>query len=254
MNKQIEITEGVPFSITGENIFVCIDGVAHTVHVSEVDRYFQLRDAILDEDWDIVRRCASLTTQVVSWADGEFHHKDGQIFRGEDALPVELGDAIMRHVNQNAPVKHFLAFWDRLRLNPSMRSTEQLFRFLQHNEGFSITEDGYFVAYKGVTSDYMDQYSKTISNAIGATVEMPRNKISDDPALGCHFGLHVGAYEYASGFGPHTVLVKVDPADVVCVPYDCDHQKMRVCKYTVVGDCEGKRESVVWEASDGIVN
>jgi hypothetical protein len=246
MNKKL--VEAVPFSITGETIFVCVDGVAHTVHASDVDRFFLLRDYILDEDWEQVRKHASLTTEVITWAQGKFYYKDGQIFHGEDALPAELGDAIMRYVREGTSVEPFLAFWDRLRLNPSMRSVEQLYRFLEHNSGFPLTEDGYFVAYKGVATDYLDCHSGTISNVPGTTVELPRNKISDDPALGCHFGLHVGAYEYAETFGGRTVAVKVDPMDVVCVPYDCSHQKMRVCKYTVLRDCEGKYDDGAWDA------
>lgn len=42
------------------------------------------------------------------------------------------------------------------------------------------------------------------------------------------------AHEYASTFGPRMVLVKVDPADLVCVPYDCSHGKVRVCRYWVI--------------------
>ena len=46
--------------------------------------------------------------------------------------------------------------------------------------------------------------------------------------------VHFGSHEYASTFGPRMVLVKVDPKDLVCVPYDCSQGKVRVCRYWVL--------------------
>jgi hypothetical protein len=46
--------------------------------------------------------------------------------------------------------------------------------------------------------------------------------------------VHFGGHEYASTFGPRMVLVRVDPADLVCVPHDCSQGKVRVCRYWVV--------------------
>jgi hypothetical protein len=83
--------------------------------------------------------------------------------------------------------------------------------------------------------DYKDCHSGTIDNHPGQAPSVPRNKVSDDPQTACHFGLHVGSLEYATSFGRRVVIVKVDPEHVVCVPYDCTSQKMRVCEYEVVG-------------------
>ena len=66
-------------------------------------------------------------------------------------------------------------------------------------------------------------------------IKVHRNRVSDDPNTPCHFGLHVGSLEYAQSFGERVVIVRVDPEHVVCVPYDCTSQKMRVCEYEVVG-------------------
>ena len=75
--------------------------------------------------------------------------------------------------------------------------------------------------------------------------QMPRNKISDDPRVACHEGLHCGNLAYVRDFGgtdggKRIVIVRVDPADVVCVPYDSSMHKVRVCKYTVVGNYSGQ--------------
>jgi hypothetical protein len=66
---------------------------------------------------------------------------------------------------------------------------------------------------------------------------MNRRKVSDDCNQGCAAGLHVGTYDYASNWaGPSgkVILVRFDPADIVSVPSDCEHQKMRVSQYTVL--------------------
>jgi broad specificity phosphatase PhoE len=35
------------------------------------------------------------------------------------------------------------------------------------------------------------------------------------------------------------MICKIDPADVVSVPLDSEHQKVRCCKYEVVGEYDG---------------
>jgi hypothetical protein len=119
-----------------------------------------------------------------------------------------------------------------------------LFGFLQH-AGIPIAPDGRFLAYKGVMKDYRDVHSsrctsetcghKTYYNRPGAANEMPRNEVSDDPDVPCHAGLHVGSLAYARDLGERVVVCAVGPEDVVCVPKDCSQQKVRCCRYEVVG-------------------
>lgn len=131
-------------------------------------------------------------------------------------------------------------FYERLSRNPSFRSVQQLFKFLDHGN-IPFTKDGCFLAYKSVRSDYKDVHSGTWDNKPGAVNEMPRNQISDDPNHACHEGFHVGALKYARGFsGSKMVVCKVDPEHVVCVPYDSSQEKMRVCKYKVLGEWSGQ--------------
>ncbi len=129
-------------------------------------------------------------------------------------------------------------FWARLQKNPSYRSVHQLFGFLK-NKGIPITADGCFLAYKSVTYNYKDHHSGQFDNSPGRINEMPRNEISDEPNQTCDPGFHVGALEYAQSFGSgnrRIVVCKIDPENVVSVPSDHSAQKMRVCKYHVVGN------------------
>lgn len=115
----------------------------------------------------------------------------------------------------------------------------QLWSFLEH-AGIPLTKEGRFLAYKGVRENYLDVHSGTFKNTPGAVLQMDRNKVSDDPETPCHEGFHVGELSYATSFGKRVVVCEVDPADVVCVPYDSAKQKMRVCKYRVVGNHNGE--------------
>lgn len=81
------------------------------------------------------------------------------------------------------------------------------------------------------TAQFVDCHSGTFDNTPGLVVSMDREKVDPDTNVGCSYGLHVGAYSYASTFGPVTLKVIVNPMDVVSVPDDCNWQKIRVCQY-----------------------
>jgi len=154
--------------------------------------------------------------------------------RIEDPAAIAV---IKSYATQCDAMKHFI---DNMFLNPNWKSVEQLMSFLKHGN-FALTADGCFIGYKGVTNEYMDVYTKTISNAIGTTVKMPRKDVVNDPNVACAGGLHVGTYNYArnwAGGSGRVVLVKVNPAHCVSVPFDHDCEKLRCSQYTVLADCE----------------
>ena len=87
-----------------------------------------------------------------------------------------------------------------------------------------------------------DHYTGNFNNSIGNTLQMTRNNVCDDHNQGCSVGFHAGSLQYASTFGGGEsilLIVEIDPADVVSVPSDCNCQKLRTCKYTVVAKYDG---------------
>lgn len=140
-----------------------------------------------------------------------------------------------------------LRFWKRLQNNPSYRSVNMLYTFMEH-KGIPIGQDGCILTYKSVRRDYTDQHSGQVDNSIGAEVSMPRNRISDDYDVECHVGFHVGNLSFASAFrsNGHIIVCKVDPADVVSVSKS-DSKKMRVCRYKVIGHASDELPDTVWE-------
>jgi hypothetical protein len=148
-----------------------------------------------------------------------------------------------------------LKFAQNLYANPSERSRNELYKFLEHKH-MPITDDGCFLAYKGVQNDYYSitgwngnansgqgRQNGKIYNGIGEVIEVPRSAVDDDNmSHGCSHGLHAGSHEYADSFkgAGRMLIVKINPKDVVSVPGDCSHQKLRTCRYEVIAE-EGRK-------------
>jgi hypothetical protein len=134
-------------------------------------------------------------------------------------------------------------FHEKLKNNPSARSTNLLMEFMERNN-VPITSNGTLLVFKRVKDDYYDCHTgKTCLYKVGTVHEVPRSKVDDDPHSACSFGLHAGGYNYVHGFYGQRILgVEVDPADVVCVPYDSSYGKIRVCKLRVVFEFDSADE------------
>jgi hypothetical protein len=223
------------FSLTNESATVILDGQVHTVQAG-TPQYTELVRAISMQDWGALAAAVTLSGALQRWL-GDMFTVDGETirYRGEP-MPALISQRIWSMAQRGESPEPLFNFYTRLQRNPSFRSVNQLFSFLA-NGNIPIEADGCFLAYKRVRADLRDHHSGTIANTPGAVIEMPRNQISDDPEYTCHVGLHVGAYGYLDQFHTEgeTVICRVDPEHVVCVPKDYHAQKMRVCKYEVVG-------------------
>lgn len=178
-----------------------------------------------------------LSDRVSVDGSGTIHFDGDPVYNG-------LADTIQRYRREGREPHNLIRFMERLSENPSRRSREQLFTWTQAKE-LVIDADGFIIAYKGVTADMLSvsrgsalvdgvPHEGQIPNEIGKVISMPRSEVQDDPNQGCSYGLHVGNWAYASGFGQVLLEVQVDPADVVSVPSDCAYQKMRCCRYRVI--------------------
>ena len=232
MNKKIN------WLITDNNITVNYDGQTHIVARTDVlaDR---LIEAMKAEELDEIPNLISAAKRVENFGKGNFLVKDGQIFVNGVLAPQVLGNKIVKFANEGLPYEPLVKFAENLQKNPSFRAVNELFGFLEKND-HPITENGCFIAYKKVRSDFLDGHTGTIDNSVGNTVEMPRNQVNEDPTQTCSYGLHVANWDYANnvysaGQGSIMLEVEVNPADVVAVPVDYDQAKMRVCKYVVLG-------------------
>lgn len=228
----------IPYTLTSESLTLIVNG--KSVVVQEGQPNFEpLRLALTEERWNDVVGHLDVGKSITAWAKGNFSVEGENVLYKGATVPNEMNRRILEMAATGHDPMVICRFYEKLMLNPSKRSVDQLWSFLRHN-GIPLSEDGCFLAYKGVSNDLTDCHSHKFDNAPGNIHEMPRNRISDDPRTPCHEGFHVGAIGYARTFGSRVVVCKVSPEDVVCVPYDESAMKMRVCRYEVVGHYSGQ--------------
>lgn len=249
----------LPFSKTTEGLMVIAGYKSHVVR-RDNPAYRKLVACVNSGDeqqfLELINSENLVNAVAQNATNGKLSFKNGKLYLNGNVLdnrPVydTFNKALSTYVTDGLDTTSLLNFIEKLLQNPSMRSVEQLYNFLV-GHGFTITEDGDFLAYKCVTSDFKDKHTRKIDNHPGQSPEMERNLISDDPDVACHEGLHVGALGYSgpNGYfyanGDRIVVVKVNPKDVVCVPKDCSFQKVRVCKYTVLHEYTDKLQQTVY--------
>lgn len=231
-----------------DSLTVFVDGSPYQADSSHKN-YDKLKKAVLEENVKDFLRYIDVSKTIqksVSKVTKDIEVRNGAVYYKGEVLHNELTRRIVELVEGGYSCKAMVAFLENLMQNPSHQSIVQLYQFLQHRN-LPITEDGYFLGYKGVTNDYKDCHTQKFDNSVGAKNSMPRNRVNDNRNVGCSTGFHVGSLSYATGFGPKTVVVKVNPKDAVSVPTDSNEQKLRVCEYEVVGEYTGPLEEPVYK-------
>jgi hypothetical protein len=184
--------------------------------------------------------------------------QDNNIWVNGEQVNKVLADRISDFVEQGLPFEPLVNFWKNCQENPDPRAKTDLYSFLAHN-GIPITEDGCFIAYRGVTSDFKDHRTRTFDNSIGCIVQEDRSKCNPDPEEKCSSGLHAAALDYAlSNYrNGKVVLVKINPKNVVAIPKDYNNQKMRCCEFEVISEYVGELsivDSLVTERAEKVTS
>ena len=242
----------------GTLLVVSEDGVRHQT-TKQNPRWDKILQAIRNDDEAEVIRLIDLKDGLIDFMEGNIMVKGQDIFFGNRPLFGLDVQRIFEFARQELPIRPMLRFLNNKMRNPSWRSIEELYGFLDQ-KGMPINERGNVIGYKGVQGDYWSisgnpqtvvLQGKTneqgqILNEIGATIEIARNSACDDHQQCCASGLHVGSYEYAKSWagcsrqgGGRLLEVEFNPADAVSVPSSEKTDKLRVCKYIVRRDCEG---------------
>ena len=187
----------------------------------------------VEETLDII----DLAARASKYMEGKVSIIDGEVFYGPQAVHGVIADYILSLLGEGEDATPMLKFLENIMDNPSTTSREELFLFLQANN-MPITEDGRFIAYKWVNAEMWDVHTgSTNLHEIGGVYSMERKHVNDDRRETCSSGLHVCSPGY-SKFGERLLLVAVNPAHVVSVPYDYNNSKMRVEQYQVIEEVE----------------
>lgn len=226
-----------PYIIQGSNITVVIGSTPHTISKSHIT-YNKVLAAIKANDWDAVLDTIEPKKTIVNFGKGNVSIEGNKIFWKDREMHGALTSRLVQMIQEDFPVEPLIAFMENLMENPSKRAVTELYGFLEKNT-LPITPDGHFLAYKRVRQDYTDCRTGKMNNAVGQVVEMERNEVDDDQNRTCSAGLHFCSREYLPHFGgERTVILKINPRDVVSIPTDYNNAKGRACRYEVIDEID----------------
>ena len=232
-----------PYIICDESITMVIAGKPYTMNASNAS-FNDLKARIKNEDFKDIEELFDTGKTVGIFTNGNIVVQDNSVLYKGHVVNNHVVDRILTFMREGLPYKPLVAFLDNLMANPSYRAVQELYGFLEASS-LPITEDGCFLAFRKVTSDFKDYYSGKFDNSVGSIVEIPRNLVDEDKDKTCSSGLHFCSRSYLPmyyGGQGKTVIVKINPADVVAIPTDYNNAKGRCCKYSVVSECEGHDE------------
>lgn len=233
-------TQAPAVIITGSGrIAATINGQSYTID-NDHPKYKQALDAIRAKEWDKFVDLVNITKQVNSYlSNSGVSVVDGAVTYNGEVIHNTLTKRILAFMKDGLPYEPLIKFLENLMQNPSHRAVNELYDFLEAGE-LPITEDGQFLAYKNVRSTYMDIHSGTFRNMVGDVCEMPRYRVDEDKDRTCSSGLHFCSIKYLPSFsdsnGGKTMIVKINPKDVVSIPSDYQNTKGRCSRYEVVAE------------------
>jgi hypothetical protein len=235
----------IPFTASPDSITVFAQGKVRTI-LYDNKNFDKVRDALRQPEHD-VEAILKMTDREQNIRDsiqgGKVVVEGGTVYYENVPVNNTLTDKLLNLLDEGFDATPWIKFLENLMQNPSYRSRECLYSFLDKFNA-PITPEGKFIAFKRVRENWKDLHTNTVDNSVGVTVKMERYKVDDDPQHTCSSGLHVCADEYLKGYATgdytRTLVVEVNPANVVAVPYDYNFSKMRVCEYTVLAEIDPK--------------
>jgi hypothetical protein len=110
---------------------------------------------------------------------------------------------------------------------------------------FEITEDGCFLAYKKINPDMTSIYDNTTKHILNEYVSVDIFNTNRNQT--CSEGLHFCSKEYLNRYGKDnsiTIIVKINPKDVVSIPINYSYIKGRCCGYIPIAIIDENIETI----------
>ena len=226
--KSIRTAKGISVFIKGRQP-INVDATAAN--------YDDVLAAVASNDLDALEKSLNLRTVIEAKSFGKLRFdENGTLFYGSFTLPQTLADYVLPILKGKGDVEPITLFIDNLLQNPISSVVNELMLFLDSSQ-MPITPDGHFLAYKKITGDWLDVYTRTLSNKIGEIVSIPAGVCDTNRLNTCSVGLHACGKDYLNHYpGDRIVVVKINPTHVISVPVDYNFQKMRVTQYEVVAE------------------
>ena len=238
---------GIPsYTITKNCITVVFpyEGKPLTISSNPQDIYGKAVRAIQEQNWSALRLIMDTSANVKKFLGNSIVLVDGVcFFKGKQVKNI-VASKIKDFWNEGLPVDSLIKFLENCLQNPNQKAVEDLYLFIERNT-FTISEDGCFIAWKRVDNDFKSFHANVDGtknlNFPGNTIFMDRKKCNSDRNVTCSTGLHFCSFDYLPHYYGGTgkvVLVKVNPRDVVAIPFDYNNAKGRCCEYYILSEVE----------------
>lgn len=182
--------------ITETAVTLFEDMVPRTVGIDH-PRFEEIKELALLDQIDHALELMDMKAEIINAVDGtDLSIEGSEVTYKGFVLPEVLGKRIIELNAAEGNIQPLANFCEKLFNNPRREVVEELYDFLEASS-LPLTEDGCFVAYKGVDLNFKDIYTGTMDNSVGATPTMERWEVDTDRDRTCSHGLHFAAYEYA---------------------------------------------------------
>ena len=230
-------------------MFYFDDGKALTVYFKNGDTgvwnknnpsYERVKELARQEDWIQIE---ILHNQPKAIIEGEVEitnegikvsTKNGETNIEEETPLIKFIKLLKKKGVIDTRIDEIKPFLVKMFQNPYIDAITELYDFCTAMD-FEITKDGNFLAYKNVNSDLSSIHDggKT-KHKIGEYTEV--ENFCTDRNQTCAAGLHFCSKGYLSSYtGDTTIVVEIDPRDVVSIPTDYNNLKGRCRRYKTIG-------------------
>lgn len=232
-----EIADKLECTWMANSKFLSVTIGAETYNASgDHPQFMEIIGLLREEKYDEAMEMLNIKRGLERYVSGDLIIEGGTLKYKDLIIDSGLTRRIVGKMQNGEPFEPLVAFFENLMANPSRRAVYQLYDFLEHND-IEITDDGHFIAWKRVNSNFKDMYTGKFDNSPGTVVKVNRFQVDENPNVTCSHGLHVAAKSYIPHYGGGSgkvIACKVNPADVVAIPTDYNNAKMRCAGYEVL--------------------
>lgn len=268
-----------PYIILPDSAIIFIGTTRHVIHSSS-PAYPQVVTAIKANEWDSIPGILEVARSIANQTFGKLVVQNDQVLYNGEPINNALTQRILTMYRDGFDTSPMLALLKNLMANPTKTAIDEFYLFIEKSQ-LPITEDGCILAYKQVSTSFYDLHTNSVFNkpchlmtatekltlprpgnfnetmtdiVDGQTVvSMARNRVDANRDKECSSGLHFCSLAYLRLYSNtgQTLIIKVNPKDIVSIPQDYENTKGRCCKYTIIGVLDAD-EVFVKEVDDSV--
>lgn len=232
------------FILTADGVAGMADNIPFNASNSHPNYHLIIAD-LKAGSYDRIHSLINTSSQIKQLVSSTTPDMDGIVIDAAAGVVLidghELDNAvvgrILRMANEGFDVQPMRKFLANMMLLPKTVA-DRVFEWVEAG-AMPITSDGCVLAYKRVADNYTSFYDGKTKNDVGSIVKLPRALCDDNQHNTCSAGLHFCSQEYLPQYhgGQGRVLVlKINPKDIVAIPFEYGISKGRACEYEIVSE------------------